>query len=100
MSTPLPIPAIDRRLIVQSNGWIVLETRTPTSVHTGPARDLVFRLQYKSIKGWWAITGEFHDELTARQALREANPNIQWRLVASNEHGAVVLPKGWNGGRS
>jgi hypothetical protein len=86
-----------RKLVVQSNGWIVLETRGDRFVQTSPARDLVYRLQYKSTKGWWEVTGEFHDEMTARQALREANPRIQWRLVASNEHGIVALPKGWRG---
>lgn len=90
-------PAEKHRLVLQQNGMIVLETRGHNFVRTSAARDLRYRLQYKSIKGWWAITGEFEDEMTARQMLREANPNIQWRLVASNEHGAVALPKSWRG---
>ena len=88
------------KLVVQSNGWIVLETRGDRFVRTSPARDLVFHLQYKSTQGWWSMTGEFHDDITARQCLREANPRIQWRLVASNDYGSVVLPKGWEGARS
>ena len=95
-----PKPIETRKLVVQSNGWIVLETRGDRFVSSGPARDLVFRLQYKSTKGWWAITGEFTDDLTARQVLRECqkeSPRIEWRLVASNEHGVVALPKGWEG---
>lgn len=85
------------KLVVQSNGWIVVETRGDRFVRTSPARDLVYRLQYKSTQGWWSVTGEFHDDITARQCLREANPHIQWRLVASNSHGSVALPKQWTG---
>lgn len=86
-----------RRLVLQENGMIVLETRGDRFVRTSAARDLQYRLQYKSIKGWWEITGWFEDELTARQMLREANPNIRWRLVAYNEHGAIALPNSWRG---
>lgn len=85
------------RLLVQENGMIVLETRGANFVRTGIARDLRFHLEYRSIKGWWTVTGWFEDEMTARQMLREANPNIQWRLVATNEYGSVALPKGWQG---
>jgi hypothetical protein len=90
-------PIVSRKLLLQANGMIVLETRGDRFVHTSAARDLRYRLQYKSTKGWWEITGWFEDELTARQMLREANPNICWRLVASNEHGAIALPNSWRG---
>lgn len=86
-----------RRLVLQQNGMIVLETRGGKFVRTSVARDLRYRLQYKSIQGWWDISGWFEDELTARQMLREANPNISWRLVAFNEHGAIALPNSWRG---
>jgi hypothetical protein len=90
-------PVVSRKLLLQTNGMIVLETRGPGYVKSSIARDLRYRLQYKSIQGWWAITGWFEDELTARQMLREANPNISWRLVAFNDHGAIPLPNSWRG---
>lgn len=91
------------KLILQSNGWIVLEVRGARFVHWGPARGLRYRLEYKSIKGWHPISGWFEDDMTARQVLRESNersPRIAWRLVAFNDDGEVALPKGWEGPRS
>src|SRR6267154_229520 len=97
MTVASPVKPETNRLKLETNGMIVLETRGHNFVRTSVARDLHYRLQYKSIKGWWEITGWFDDELTARQMLREANPNISWRLVASNEHGAISLPNSWRG---
>lgn len=86
------------KLLVQSNGWIVLETRGDRFVRTGPARDLRYHIEYKSVRGWHPIHSTFEDDITVRQILREhqeRSPRIQWRLVASNEHGSVALPKEW-----
>lgn len=86
-----------RKLLVQQNGMIVLEVRGDRFVRQSAARDLCYHLEYKSVRGWWKITGWFEDDMTARQCLREANPNIEWRLVARNDDGEVVLPKNWQG---
>lgn len=99
--TALPKPGspVTRSLRVQSNGWIVLETRSPGRISSGSARDLIFNIQWLSNKGW-INHGEFVDDLTARQCFREQrerNRSIRWRLIARNEHGQVVLPRGWGG---
>lgn len=85
------------RLRVNPNGWIVLETRAPGSISSGAARDLTYHLEYKSTNGWVPVTGTYHCDREARVALASANQRIIWRLVASNEHGSVALPKGWRG---
>lgn len=89
-----------RRLTCNSNGTICLETRSPGSVSSGIARDLIFNIQWWSTKGW-INHGEFTDPPTARLCFkeqRERNRSIRWRLIASNEHGQVKLPNNWQGG--
>lgn len=88
---------VTRRLRVQSNGWIVLETRSPGSIHTGPPGDLVYHLEYKSTSGWVKVHGTYDNDRDARAARAAANRKIIWRLVASNEHGSVALPRNWRG---
>lgn len=98
MSNDHAAAALKHRLLVQSNGWIVLETRGDGFVHSLGAPDLVYHLEWKAADGsWQRLTGELRDDATARMALREANPRIIWRLVAACGELTVVIPKNWKG---
>lgn len=94
---PKPGSPVTRRLLVHKNGVIALETREPGSITTGFAGDLIYHLEWRSVKGWVALHGTYDNDREARAALAAANKRIIWRLVASNEHGSVVLPRGWRG---
>lgn len=97
--TALPKPGspVTRRLRVNSNGWIVLETRSPGCINSGVAHDLSYHLEYKSTAGWVKVHGTYDNDRDARAARGAANRKITWRLVASNEHGSVALPPSWRG---
>lgn len=94
---PKPGSPVTRRLRVNKNGAIVLETREPGRINSGFAGDLVYHLEYKSTAGWVKIYGTYEHDTLARKALQAANRKITWRLVASNEHGSVALPRNWRG---
>lgn len=88
------------RLIVQSNGVICEKRTAPGRTQWTGARDLRFRLEWLSDRGWWQFPGNVVDEGAARRMFREQrkrNRSIRWRLVAFNEIGAVALPAKWQG---
>lgn len=85
------------KLVLQSNGLIVLETRGDRFVRSSAALNLIFRLEYRLADGSWKALCYYRDDMTARQCLREANKGFYWRLVASNEVGELVLPRRWDG---
>lgn len=94
---PKPGSPVTRRLRVNSNGVIALVTREPGRISSCFAGDLVYHLEYKSTKGWVRLHGTFNNDREARAARLAVNPKITWRLVASNEHGSVALPRNWRG---
>jgi hypothetical protein len=88
------------RLHVQENGHIVITTRRPGIVHTTGARDLRFRIEWFSNRGWRAFGGEILSDREARDAIRyqrSRNRSIRWRLMAFNPAGECRVPHGWKG---
>jgi hypothetical protein len=85
-----------KRLVCQANGWIVVKTVKPGLVSIATARDLKYRIELRTNRGWRA-QDEFDDDTRARREYAGRNKFFDYRLVAVHEIGTVRLPDSWKG---